>query len=151
MARKRGGKPTLNLTSFMDIVTATVGNILMIMLSMMLCATENPVKDIVIKVKMLDETKEKQVKYVETTSDGITIYPIGQKVSLSSMEQPDSGFMKLLKNIDRKNEYIIFAIRPDGYKSFQKARDLAEKSKVEVGYEPIDKLWNLLVDEDAKT
>jgi hypothetical protein len=151
MARKRGSKPNMDMTSFMDIITATVGNVLLILLLMILCATENPAKDIIIKVKEIEQTsKEKMVKYVETTREGITLHPIGQKVSMDNMEKPNSGFMEFLRMIDRDNEYIIFAIRPDGYKSFQKARDLAEKNQIEVGYEPIDKLWNLEI-EDAKT
>ncbi len=55
MARKRGSKIEVNMTSFMDIITGTVGCILMIMLSMILCATENPAKDIVIKTKQIEK------------------------------------------------------------------------------------------------
>jgi hypothetical protein len=150
MARKRGGMVNVNMTSFMDIITGTVGSILMIMLSMILCATENPIKDIIIKAKQIEQgEREKQAKYIETTYEGITIYPSGKKISLAGLEDPDSDFMKLLKRINPDNEYIIFAIRPDGYKSFQKARDIAEKNEVEVGYEPINSLWNLKVEEDA--
>ena len=65
------------------------------------------------------------------------------------MENPNSGYMEFIRKIDRDNEYIIVAIRPDGYKSFQKARDIAEKNQVEVGYEPIDKLWNLKIEENV--
>lgn len=157
MARKRGTPMVLDLTSFMDIITATVGNVLLIILSMVLCTTENPVKDIIIKVRQLERLAtdelyvnlEKQVRYVEATSDGVTIHPMGQKVSMSSMTKDNSGFIEFLRMIDRDKEYIIFAIRPDGYKSFQKGRDLAEKRKIEVGYEPIDTLWNLVVEEDG--
>jgi len=150
MARKRGEVVHVNMTSFMDIITGTVGCILMIMLSMILCATENPVKDIMIKAKQIEQgEKEKQAKYIEANYEGVILYPSGKKVSLAGMEEPDSDFMKLLKRMDPDNEYIIFAIRPDGYKSFQKARDLVEKNKVEVGYEPINSLWNLKVEKGA--
>lgn len=150
MARKRGEVIHVNMTSFMDIITGTVGCILMIMLSMILCATENPVKDIIIKAKQIEQgEKEKQAKYIEATYEGVILYPSGKKVSLTGMEESDSDFMKLLKRIDPDNEYIIFAIRPDGYKSFQKARDLVEKKNVEVGYEPINSLWNLKVEKGA--
>lgn len=150
MARQRGSKIEVNMTSFMDIITGTVGCILMIMLSMILCATENPIKDIIIKAKQIDQgLEEKQVRYVEANNEGVTLYPTGQKISTKWMDNPNSGYMEFIRKIDRDNEYIIFAIRPDGYKSFQKARDIAEKNQVEVGYEPIDKLWNLQVGEDA--
>lgn len=150
MARKRGGILEVNMTSFMDIITGTVGCILMIMLSMILCATENPIKDIIIKAKQIEQgEKEKKAQYIETTYEGITLYPSGKKISLADLEDPDSDFMNFLKGINANSEYIIFAIRPDGYKSFQRARDIAEKNNIEVGYEPINSLWNLMVEEDA--
>ncbi len=121
MARNRGSKIDVNMTSFMDIITGTVGCILMVMLSMILCATENPTKDIIIKAKQIEKgAREKRVRYVEANNDGITLHPAGQKVSTIGMEDPNSGYMEFIRKIDRDNEYIIFAIRPASASSWER-------------------------------
>ena len=43
----------------------------------------------------------------------------------------------------RKEEYIIVAVRPDGYAHFDRVRDLIEGRGIQIGYEPVDQEWKI--------
>ena len=59
----------------------------------------------------------------------------GYKFESQSAETPDKWFGSRLANIDPKTQFICFLVRPDSYRVFQRARNLAWVKNVNVACE----------------
>ena len=58
---------------------------------------------------------------------------------LDSEDKNTSEFARFVKEMiaKRKTHYVLFAVRPSGFKNFQMVADQFREKKVDVGYEPI--------------
>lgn len=77
----------------------------------------------------------------------MVVYPSREFVSASSLNSPNSGLLRLINEVklNRNKEYIIVAVRPKGIGVFQKVREIIEREKIDIGYEPIDEDWEINV------
>ncbi|MBD2576884.1 hypothetical protein [Oscillatoria sp. FACHB-1406] len=136
----------IELFPFLSVLACTIGTLILtivIVSSQMLGGQQKEVK-IVAKT----EAGKNQVKtpvYIECRQDGILIHPQQLFVPAASIARTDSAFKQLLDRVsqNRDREYIIVALRPDGFQVFDTVRSLIEKEKINFGYEPFDKNWKL--------
>ncbi len=150
MARRRHKESIgVSFFSFLDIMTATMGTLILILICITIIAIKMEKKNIYIKLKADKSLKRsKQPVFVECVKDSLIIYPQLLETKLSELQDRKSYFMRLLYNMDRNKRYVIFAIRPSGYEIFKKARGIAEGLDVDIGFEPLDKYWQLKLDRD---
>jgi hypothetical protein len=104
-----------------------------------------------VKIVAKTESGKNQVKtpfYLECRQDGVVIYPQKTFVPAPNISQSNSSFRQLLDRVsqNRDREYIIVAVRPDGFAVFETARSLIEKEGIDLGYEPFDRDWKLKVE-----
>lgn len=145
--RKRKESLGVSFFSFLDIMTATMGTLILILICITLISIKMDKKNIHIKLKA-DETDDlvKQPVFIECAKDALIIHPQLFEIKQNNLRNKQAYFMKLLYNLDRNRHYIIFAIRPNGYEVFKKARAITESMDIGVGFEPIDRYWQLKLD-----
>ncbi len=85
--------------------------------------------------------------YVEVDVAGVTLHPGGLFVAAADLGRRDTPLASLLAEVARKRdrEYIIVALRPGGYRHFDRVRAQVENRGIEIGYEPIDEDWRLRI------
>lgn len=145
MGRRSGEGPTVTLFSFLDILTFCIGSLILILISITLISSENKIKDVIIKVKAEQEELKKAPIYLEVQKDQVVILPEKLSTPFGKLDEKNSHFMQLMGSLNRHKEYIIFAIRPKGIMTFKKARSITEKMGVDIGFEPIEAEWNIVV------
>lgn len=145
MARRSAEGAKVTLFSFLDILTFTIGSLILILISITLISSENKIKDIIIKVKAEQEEMKKTPIYLEVQRDQVVILPQNLATSFEKLDNKKSHFMQLMGSINRHKEYVIFAIRPKGIMTFKKVRSITENMGVDIGFEPIEEEWNIVV------
>jgi len=148
-SRRKKEQISVSFFSFLDIMTSTMGTLILVLICITLISMKKQRKKIYIKLKSdKAEKHSKKPIFVECTQDRLLIYPQLYETPLSLVEDKNSHFMRLLYSIDRNKMYIIFAVRPDGVEIFKKARSLVEKMDIGVGFEPVDKYWEIKLDKE---
>ena len=56
----------------------------------------------------------------------------------NALIDPSSNFQKWLRKLNFNNNYIVFLVRDDSYAIFRLARDIADKTGYDVGWEMLD-------------
>ena len=138
----------VELFPFLSILACTIGTLvlLIIVLTTQIFSSQQEVT--IIAQTEAGSNQQKVPRYLECGEDGVVIHPSREFVPFSDLEQPNSALARLLDEIEenRAEEYLIVAIRPQGVKTFQIVRDLVEQRGIDLGYEPIDKGWQLKID-----
>ena len=84
--------------------------------------------------------------FAECSGDGIRIQPQGTRFSKSV----NVAEQRLFLSIVGTTSYVVFLIRPDGFESFFRYRNLVQSESrrtgryIDVGYEPVDQDWVLI-------
>jgi hypothetical protein len=144
VARRKKNEIPVSFFSFLDIMTSFMGTLMLILISITLVALKMEKKDVLIKIKA--EEREEMTKkpiFVECTQDKLVIHPELTETPLDKIEYRDSPFMNLIYTLDRSANYIIFAVRPGGVKTFKRSRKEAEAMGIDIGFEPINQQWNI--------
>ena len=94
------------------------------------------------------KNQRKNPHYIECREDGIIIHPSQEFVANKDLANSGSALGKLILQVsDRKEqEYIIVAVRPNGFQVFEKVRNLLEQADIDIGFEPIDQDWKLRIE-----
>ncbi|HIK37800.1 MAG: hypothetical protein NZ901_12645 [Geminocystis sp.] len=147
MARRKRNyqKAELELFPFLSVLACTIGSlILLIIVISSQTLSSGPQVTIIAKAEV-GNNQRKNPRYIECRENGVVVYPSGKFVPVSSLNTPDSALLRLINEVklNREKEYIIVAVRPKGIGVFQKVRDIIEREKVDIGYEPIDEDWKL--------
>jgi len=72
--------------------------------------------------------------YVECDGQGVLLQPEGVRLPLWPSDQQEEQFVRTA----RQRRYVLFLIRPDGFRSFDRYRPLVKNNNVDYGYEPIN-------------
>jgi hypothetical protein len=85
--------------------------------------------------------------YVEVRGDGVIIHPGMEFVSRDEVGARDTALRRLLSDVEarRQTDYVIVAVRPDGFELFDAVRDQVEGRGIQIGYEPVDADWKLRI------
>ena len=144
-----------SLFPFLSILTCTSGVLAFIILSIGFLSVASP--SITVKARALGEEDRKQAIYVECHADHVIIHPERLRAPLDSLAAEGARYRQFLERVaDRAaSEYVVFAVYPQGEKTFREARqavdDLNEKNKfwpgrqIDVGYEPLNRGWRLKI------
>jgi hypothetical protein len=143
MARRNKSSAGVSLFSFLDILTFCIGGLILILISITLISSESKVKDVIIKVKAENEEMSKKAIYLEVQRDQIIILPEKLSTTFEKLDKKGSHYLHLLETLNRHKEYVIFAVRPKGIMTFKKARGVAEKMGIDIGFEPVEEGWNI--------
>ena len=128
-----------------------LGVLLFVTLSVAALAIGPNVKEGWLPLDAQDRTKVPIL--LEWDGKSAVIHRGNQLKSIETFQGPDenkntpelSSFLAEM-NSKRKTHYVLFAVRPSGFKNFQVLADKFREKKVDVGYEPIpqDKKVRLL-------
>jgi hypothetical protein len=83
--------------------------------------------------------------YVEVRVDGVVLHPGLEFVPADAVHRADTALRRLLQRVEARKdaEYVIVAVRPDGFELFDEVRDQVEGRGIQIGYEPVDGDWKL--------
>ena len=143
MARKKK-KAEVNVLSFLDVLINVIGALVAIILSFALIS----VKNAVVAIEVKGTPPEKDPIYICCYYDNITIHPDRTIVPFDDIDQEGSAYRRLVLDIVAERadfNYLVFAIYPEGIRTFEKARFIATESGVDIGYEPMDAGWELKI------
>jgi len=138
------------LFPFLSVLACTIGTLILLIIVASSQVFDRP--EVTIVARNEDgQNQAKTPRYIECREDGIVIYPGQEFVPQADIGQPNTALADLLSQLsDRRNqEYLIVAVRPDGIDVFEKVRNLVEKEDIDIGFEPIDKGWQLKLQETS--
>jgi len=144
MRGRRKKKAEVNVLSFLDVLINTIGALVAIILAFALIS----VKNAVVAIEVKGTPPEKEPIYICCYYDNIIIYPEKSKVPFDEIDKEDSPYLMLVHDLSDEPvelNYLVFAIYPDGIRSFEKARFVAVERGIEIGYEPMDAGWELKI------
>ena len=137
-------KAEVNVLSFLDVLINAIGALVAIILSFALIS----VKNAVVAIEVKGTPPDKEPIYICCYYDNIVIHPERSIVSFEEIDQQDSPYIALVKDMSDEpieHNYLVFAIYPDGIRTFEKARFVAVESDIDIGYEPMDAGWELKI------
>lgn len=134
--RRKKGDAGMDLSSFLNIMTATIG---VQTLTLVIFALQ--IKPGVKAVKLLPaggEGKAKSGNYIVCNAEGdLDMLIRNERMDMNVNDVKLDGIIKSLGS-DETPQYIVMGVRPEGYTCFEKLRSKAEFNKLEYGYEPIE-------------
>jgi biopolymer transport protein ExbD len=132
-------KMEVELFPFLSILACTIGTLILLILVMTSQAIGNQKEVKIVAKSERGENQNKTPQYLECRDK--------QLIPKNQLVQKNSPLKKLLAQIKSKgkNQYLIIAVRPDAYDVFKAVRSMAELEKIDIGYEPLDRGWQLQV------
>jgi hypothetical protein len=92
-----------------------------------------------LSVGLLQPRDGRITTWIECTRGAIVLLPQGSRLSLTELSAVPAAFVRAIAG-----RHVEFLIRPDGFQSFNAARDAAEgHGASSIGYEPVDANWRL--------
>ncbi|NER46141.1 MAG: hypothetical protein F6J86_05450 [Symploca sp. SIO1B1] len=146
--RKRSSSRQLNtveLFPFLSVLVCTIGTLILLII---VSASQilNSQSEVALIAKSEDgKNQKKNPHYIECREDGIIIHPSQEFVASEDITNSGSALGQLILQVSsrKEQEYIIVAVRPDGFPVFRQVRTLLEKADIDIGFEPIDQGWKL--------
>lgn len=149
MARRTISKQKMEveLFPFLSVLACTIGTLILLIVIMTTQAIGNQKEAKIVAKSEQGENNTKIPRYVECQEKGVVLYPSKELVPKWKLTDKNSPMQKLLAEIKKngKQEYLIIVVRPDSYNVFKAVRAMAELQKIDFGYEPLDKSWQLQV------
>ncbi|MDY6782004.1 MAG: hypothetical protein SW833_05535 [Cyanobacteriota bacterium] len=139
----------IELFPFLSVLACTIGTLILMIIVITSQMLGEQQKEVKIVAKTETGTNQEIVPfYIEARSDGVVLYPSETFIPAQDLSDPNSPFKQLLNRVsqNRDREYIIAAVRPDGFDVFETARSLIEQQGIRLGYEPFDSDWKLKVE-----
>ena len=146
--RRRSISRQLNnveLFPFLSVLVCTIGTLILLIIvaSSQILSSQSEVSIIARDEDGTNRTKNPH--YIECQQDGIIIHPSQEFVSNKDLANSDSALGRLILQISarKEQEYVIVAVRPNGFQVFEQVRTLLEQADIDIGFEPIDQDWKL--------
>jgi len=133
------------LFPFLSILACTIGTLILLIIAIASQTLSNKQEVTIVAKSEQGKNQNKTPRYLECRQDGVVIYPSQTFVPASQLSQPNSAFGQLLAQMKQKREqeYLIVAVRPEGFRVFETVRDRVEAEGIDLGYEPLDRGWTL--------
>ena len=145
-------KAEVELFPFLSILACTIGTLILLIIVLTTQAFEQ--QEVHLKAKTEQgENITKVPRYIECRDDGVILYPSEKFVPLDKLDDPNSPLQKLIAQVkaNKDKEYLIVALRPNGIDIFERIRYLVEGEGIDIGYEPIDSTWKLVIDQETES
>ena len=141
----------IELFPFLSILACTIGTLILLIIVLTTQALEQQEVTIVAKTEK-GENQHKTPRYIECRRNGVVLYPSEEFVPQEQLDNPNSALRKLITQvkINQDKEYLIVALRPDGIDIFERVRTLVEGEEIDIGYEPVDSTWKLIIQPETK-
>jgi len=142
MARRKKEEAEIYLFPVLDVLINAIGALIVIILSFALVS----VKSAVVAIEVKGAPHFKAPIYIECHHEKIVIHPENDEGACDKLEAEGATFMQLVQRISSKptqEEYLVFAVYPDGIRCFEKARKIALYHDIDVGFEPYNEDWEL--------
>jgi hypothetical protein len=147
MARRTISKQQMEveLFPFLSVLACTIGTLILLIVIMTTQAIGNQKAVKIVAKSEQGENQAKIPRYIECQDKGVVLYPSKELVPKWKLTEKNSPLQKLLVEVKKsdKQQYLIIAVRPDAYNVFKAVRAMAELQKIDIGYEPLDKGWQL--------
>lgn len=137
----------LDLFPFLSVLACTLGTLILLVVVISASSLGRERTNVQILARENAENSERTPRYLECRREGVMLHPQRVLVKTADLAQPTSVLGRLLANLSgrRDREYIIIAVRPDGFECFEEVRHQAEQAGVALGYEPFNAEWELCV------
>ena len=130
----------ITLFSFLDILGGTIGILtLMIAIFMIQMSINNEVVNITPVPGTLED--KKYLSYIICNGNGQVVINHNQITNQTNINS--KLIDDLLIELEDREKHLIIAVRPDGFEDFRNLRDRIETLNISVGYQPIDKDWEI--------
>jgi hypothetical protein len=145
--RSRGGGQQAELFPFLAVLACMIGTLILIIIAVTSGVLGD--KRSITLVARDDHGRNVTLRphYVEVRGDGVVIHPDMEFVAADQVDEGGTALRRLLRRVQERKatEYVIVAVRPDGFELFDEVRDQVEGRGIQIGYEPVDADWKLRI------
>jgi biopolymer transport protein ExbD len=153
----------VELFPFLSILACTIGTLILLVIVLTTQALSEQEVIIVAKEAENGSNVTKTPLYIECRSNGLILYPGEEFVASSQINEPNSALSNFIAEVkaNRDRKYIILTLRPNAIDTFNQARRIIEienlelkkanRSLIDIGYEPIDASWTLKMEEEQNS
>ena len=135
--RKRSGGQGVDLFSFMNIMTATIG-----VQTLLLVVFALQIKPGIQSVQLLPAGGAgagKQGNYIICNGNGnLEVLESGRKIQKISLGNDEIEVILDRINDQSRAQYVVVGVRPSGFSDFESIRSKLEYREMQFGYEPIE-------------
>jgi hypothetical protein len=144
--KARGGLQA-ELFPFLAVLSCMIGTLILVIILVTSGVLGNRRAITLVARDAQGENLSLQPRYIEVRSDGVLLHPGEEFVPRSQIRSRTTALRQLLEEVQRNRtgEYVIVAVRPDGFELFETVRDQVEGRGIKIGYEPIDTDWTLRI------
>ena len=136
--RKRNGGQGVDLFSFLNIMTATIG-----VQTLLLVVFALQIKPGIQSVQLLPAGGAgagKQGNYIICNGNGnLEVLESGKKIQKISINNGEIEVILDRINTQSRPQYVVIGVRPRGFSDFEAIRSKLEYREMQFGYEPIEK------------
>ena len=136
--RNRSKGQNVDLFSFLNIMTATIG-----VQTLLLVVFALQIKPGIQSVQLLPAGGAgagKQGNYIICNGNGeLEILESGKEIQKTSINNNEIDVILDRINNQTKPQYVVIGVRPSGFSDFESIRSKLEYREMEFGYEPIEK------------
>ena len=134
--RRKGSEPGVNLFSFLNIMTATIG-----VQALLIVIFALQIKPGVQSIRLLPaggEGQGREANYIICNGKGELLL-IGAG-SRNTVRLGGSELDRFLDRIQqaRDTQYLVIGVRPSAFRDFESVRSKAEARRLPIGYEPLE-------------
>ena len=146
--RRRHGQDTgINLFSFLNIMTATIG-----VQALLIVIFALQIKPGVQSIRLLPAGGEGQGRVANTIlcngQGTLELISAGQRLRADVGSPALEQFLDRIAQAPAKN-YLVIGVRPDAFRDFEVVRSKAEARRITLGYEPLEEGLEVIVPEST--
>jgi biopolymer transport protein ExbD len=141
-------KTEVELFPFLSVLACTIGTLVLLIVVLTTQALK-PQEAVVVAKTDVQVKTDKNAKgsnhkkapvYIEARKDGFILYPGKKFAPRTDLYDEKSALRKTIANLkaNKKEQYLILILRPDGLEMFDKARLLVQGQGIDIGYEPLE-------------
>ena len=144
-----GGNTGVNLFSFLNIMTATIG-----VQALLIVIFALQIKPGVQSIRLLPaggEGRGREANYILCNGQGkLELIRNGSRKTISIQSDELEGFLDLIES-DKNPQYLVIGVRPDAFNDFESVRSKAEVRRLLIGYEPLEQGLKVTVPDNGNT
>jgi hypothetical protein len=135
------------LFPFLSVLACIIGTLILLVITVSSSALGSRRSVTLTARDQVGQNKGLTPHYVEVKADGVVLHPTLEFVPKQDLKKADAPLRRLLQRVaaNAGKEYIIVAVRPDGFSLFDTVRSEVEGRRIRIGYEPVPAEWKLRI------
>ena len=142
-----GGNTGVNLFSFLNIMTATIG-----VQALLIVIFALQIKPGVQSIRLLPaggEGRGREANYIICNGQGeLELIGKGGRQTISLQSDDLKVFLDKIES-DQKPQYLVIGVRPNAFNDFESVRSKAEARRLLIGYEPLEQGLKVIVPDNG--